>query len=583
MSHSAGSPTSVQFTEKMRGAVGFGQTNFEVGHREGQLDEANALMFQLTIRMDDIDRFVSDKSHLGEAIGYVKCARLGGQRPVERGWFNLFVDTADQNTRKMLYRLFFRDADGRALTLTGFKRVQNQAAGADLWEDTTTLFVNICEGHVEPEQDAQATIVASGILKILVADFAQQLTTIRAYGPSLLDRVAAIEKFGKVFAGGLWDVYGPSLVPKMSGFRREIPLYTTEGVKDAEITSYPIETADRLTLGLQRFHRESSDDVVVIIHGLTTSTDMFIMPEHYNLVQYLLDNGFGDVWCFDFRMSNRYHYNLTRHRHNMDDIALYDHPAAIAKIREVVGPHRRIHVICHCLGALSFMMSLFGKSVEGITSVIANSVALTPRVHWWSNLKLWMGPFVIENFTSVEYLNPYWRREPGLGVGKMLSWVLALYHRECDVPECHMLSFMWGTGFPAVYRHENLLDVTHRRGGDLYGGTSMHYYRHVRKMVAANNTAVKYDAANPKYASLPDNYLDRAAEITTPVLLITGEENHIFRDSNIVCHERLEKIAPGRHSLHVFPEYGHQDVFMGKHNDRDVFPRLLDFLQQHAK
>ena len=114
---------------------------------------------------------------------------------------------------------------------------------------------------------------------------------------------------------------------------REIPLYTLAGVKDAEVTTHYFETDDKLGLSMLRFRRGASGDAVVIAHGLTTSTDMFIMPEHYNLVSYLLDNGFGDVWCLDFRMSNRHDYNMRRHRYNMDDIALYDMPAAIATVR----------------------------------------------------------------------------------------------------------------------------------------------------------------------------------------------------------------------------------------------------------
>ena len=76
----------------------------------------------------------------------------------------------------------------------------------------------------------------------------------------------------------------------------------------------------------------------MIVHGLTTSTDMFIMPEHYNLVSYLLDNGYTDVWCLDMRMSNRHSYNLFPHRYTFDDIALYDYPPAI---RDHPRAHRR--------------------------------------------------------------------------------------------------------------------------------------------------------------------------------------------------------------------------------------------------
>jgi lysosomal acid lipase/cholesteryl ester hydrolase len=361
---------------------------------------------------------------------------------------------------------------------------------------------------------------------------------------------------------------------------REIALFTLEGVRDADISTHDFTTEDKLGLSMVRFNRAPSDDVVLIIHGLTTSTDMFIMPEHYNLVSYLLDNGFTDVWCLDFRMSNRHPYNLFQHRFNMDDIALYDFPAAIAKLREQVGD-RRIHVICHCLGSVSFTMSLFGKAVEGITSVISNSVSLTPRVPKWSQIKLTYSPFLVEYVLGFPYVNPRWSEDPGITRGKIFSKLVSAVHRECDVPACHMLSLMWGTGWPALYSHENLADVTHRRGGDLYGATSMHYYRHVRKMVRAGNRAVKMDPDNPKYDSLPDDYMAYARDVETPVLFMTGENNKVFTTSNILCYRRLQKIVPGRHELHVFPGYGHQDVFMGKDVAVDIFPRLLQFLNKH--
>ncbi len=363
---------------------------------------------------------------------------------------------------------------------------------------------------------------------------------------------------------------------------RQIALYTLEGVPDTDITTHPFTTDDRLGLSLLRFTRGASDDVVLIIHGLTTSTDMFIMPEHYNLVRYLLDHGWSDVWCLDFRMSNRHSYNLGMHRFTMDDIALYDYPAALRELRRHIGD-RRIHVICHCLGSVSFMMSLFGKAIDGIASVVANSVALTPRVPAWSKVKISVAPFLIEKVLSVPYVNPRWSDDPVWSRGKVLSKFISLFHRECDVPACHMLSMMWGAGWPALYSHDNLHEVTHRRGGDLYGGTSVHYYRHVRKMVRHDSTAVKYDTSDRKYDSLPNDYFQYAREITTPVLFMTGRNNHVFADSNIVCHQRLEALVPGRHELHVFDGYGHQDPFMGKNNHIDIFPRLVQFMNQHRQ
>src|SRR3546814_59487 len=105
---------------------------------------------------------------------------------------------------------------------------------------------------------------------------------------------------------------------------------------------------------------------------------------------------------FDFRMSNRHIYNLGPHRWSMDDCALYDHPKAIRTVREIAG-NKRIHVICHCLGSMSFVMSLFARQVPGLASVIANSVALTPNPPRWSVIKGQIFPFVLERLLSVPY------------------------------------------------------------------------------------------------------------------------------------------------------------------------------------
>ncbi len=569
-----------KFTEEMSGFISPRPAGYRDGYEEGAAAERSCA-FRLTIRTDDVEAFVDSAAREAEARGYVEAAMIGGRRRVESGRFNLFVDTEDRNCKRMLYRLFVRDGDEEPMTLSGFKEVQ-ATPGANIWQDTTTLYVNLFRGHLEADDEPNGEILASGILTLSASDLARQLTTMRAFGGTVTERMGAFETFGSFFAGSLWSVYRPRLMPKMTSFEREIPLYTTEGVEDAEESRHEFGTEDRLGLSMLRFQREASEDVILIIHGLTTSSDMFIMPEHYNLVQYLLDHGFGDVWTLDFRMSNRYCYNLRRHRYTMDDVALFDMPAAIAKLRSVVGEHKRIHVICHCLGSVGFMMSLFGGAVSGIHSVITNSVSLTPHVPRWSEFKLALAPFLCDYLLGVEYVNPSWRRQPGISLGKALAWMVSQFHRECRHPECHMLSFMWGAGFPALYRHENLHEATHRRGGDLYGGTSVHYYRHVHAMVRADNTAVKYDPSDPTYDALPDNYLSDAAAIETPVLFLTGEQNRVFRDSNIRAYQHLESIVPGRHQLHVAPGYGHQDVFMGKDVARDIFPPLLDFLREQS-
>lgn len=364
---------------------------------------------------------------------------------------------------------------------------------------------------------------------------------------------------------------------------RTIPLYTLEGVKDAEKTSHSISTDDGLGLSLQRFERAPCDDVVVILHGLTTSTDMFIMPEHYNLVSYLLDNSLTDVWCFDFRMSNRHSYNLIPNSYNMDDVALYDHPKAIEHIRKTVGNDKRIHVIAHCLGSMSFAMALAAKTVTGISSFIPNSISLAPRIPTWSKIKLTLFPFFLERVLDLPYLSPSWPYEPRLGRGKIISKLVSLFHHECNLPSCHTLSMMWGSGWPALYMHENLYEVTHKRVQDLFGATGLNYHHHVLQMVKADHQAVKRDNANPRYDALPDNYFQAGLSIETPILFVTGDKNRVFSDSNIHCYQEMKTRGVEHHQLHVFENYGHQDIYMGKDVSSDVFPFMLDFINNNRQ
>jgi cholesterol oxidase len=189
----------------MKGYVAFGETDFDRGFRKGR-EEDNFLMFHLTIEVDGVERFVGDPRREASAKGYVRSEALGGELPVEKGVFNLFVDQGDPGLKRMLYRLFFRDGGGKPLTLSGFKLVEDDP-GSDLWTDTTTLFTRILRGHVGAEDEADAEVVASGIIKIYFLDFLKQLTTFRTEGPTPAERATALSRFGKLFLGDLWNVY----------------------------------------------------------------------------------------------------------------------------------------------------------------------------------------------------------------------------------------------------------------------------------------------------------------------------------------------------------------------------------------
>ena len=89
------------------------RNRFDRGFRKGR-EEDNFLMFHLTIEVDGVDGSSAIPGARRRRKG-TACEALGGELPVEKGVFNLFVDQRIR-AKRMLYRLFFRDGGGKPLT-----------------------------------------------------------------------------------------------------------------------------------------------------------------------------------------------------------------------------------------------------------------------------------------------------------------------------------------------------------------------------------------------------------------------------------------------------------------------------------
>lgn len=195
----------LSFRETMRGYADLGEDEPRRGFERGRRAET-LLEVRLRIEIDSVDRFVVDPEHEAAVSGTVSFPSLGGERPIERGVFNLLVDEGDPAAKRMLYRLFFRDAAGNPFTLSGTKVIEDDP-GLDAWSDTTTLFTRLLRGHVEADEEAAATVVGAGVVRISLPGFLRQLTTFEAEGGTLADRAEALRRFGQLFLGKLWDVY----------------------------------------------------------------------------------------------------------------------------------------------------------------------------------------------------------------------------------------------------------------------------------------------------------------------------------------------------------------------------------------
>ncbi len=344
---------------------------------------------------------------------------------------------------------------------------------------------------------------------------------------------------------------------------------------------HPLKSRDGLHLSLSQLVHEDPVGTVLLIHGLTTSSDMYVMPEHYGLAAFLHDRGY-DVWMADFRMSSHFDYNI-EHRFNFDDVGLNDWPVIV----DYIQAHSRVsglHVVAHCLGSATFCHALYGAGLAGIQSFVSNSVSLTPRVHLWTKLKVAVSPEAVEMVLGKGFIDPNWAaysKEDQPWLGRQIAKLTGLYHLECNSSACNLLSFLWGSGHPAMYEHENMHEVTHARLTELFGPVGMEYFKNMRAALYGGQAFGRFGKGE-KYANLPTKYIDNASKVQVPTLLMSGDRNNIFPGSNRLTYERLRAKGLDGYEYRELAGYGHQDVFMGKSSCEDVFPIVYDFLRRNA-
>ena len=207
--------TSLQFTEVMKGFLHAGSSaqshaDFEAAAAKGR-ETNGALAVQLTISAANLDEFVTSPAHQTKADGFVDSPLVGGKSPVTGGVVNLFVDAADPAKKNMKYRLPFTGADGNDYTLVGFKDINGQTL-ASAWPETTTLYTTLLSGRVA--EGATGPIVASGIIVIRPEDFFfRQMFSFRVQAPTPAAALQGLGRFGAMFLGKLWDVYGQQIRP----------------------------------------------------------------------------------------------------------------------------------------------------------------------------------------------------------------------------------------------------------------------------------------------------------------------------------------------------------------------------------
>ena len=308
---------------------------------------------------------------------------------------------------------------------------------------------------------------------------------------------------------------------------------------------------------------------VLLVHGAGVRANIFRAPVKTTIVDALLDAGY-DVWLENWRAS----IDVPPNPWNLDEAAAYDHPKAVEVVTDETGA-AAVKAIIHCQGSTSFMMAAVAGLVPQVTTVVSNAVALHPVVPRFSKFKMNVLLPLVRPLT--QYMNPQWGNSAPTPFAKAIRGLVELTHRECDNGVCKQVSFTYGSGFPALWSHENLNDATHEWLKDEFAEVPLRFYEQIVRGIRSGHLVSMPDAP----PVLPADYIAESPKTDARFAFFAGEDNLCFLpESQIKTFEYFDALAPGRHSLHVLPSYGHLDMFMGQRADQDVFPLMIDELNR---
>ncbi len=335
-------------------------------------------------------------------------------------------------------------------------------------------------------------------------------------------------------------------------------------------TIVPFTARDGLALNLVHVESPSppTRGPIMLVHGAGVRANIFRAPVETNVVDVLVAEGY-DVWLENWRAS----IDVAPNRWTLDQAAAYDHPAAVEKVLAETGAET-MQAIIHCQGSTSFAMSAVAGLVPEVTTIVTNAVSLHPVVPDLSKVKLrYVSPLVAR---LTDYTSPQWGDHATGWLQKTLNGVVRLTHHECDNNVCKWVSFTYGTGFPALWSHENLNEETHEWVRREFAEVPMTFFDQMAKCVQRGHLVSVDDTTG-----LPRDFTARPPQTDARFVFLAGEDNLCFLpESQRLSFEFANTHRPGKHVLHTIPKYGHLDIFMGARAAHDVFPIILEELER---
>ena len=335
---------------------------------------------------------------------------------------------------------------------------------------------------------------------------------------------------------------------------------------------------------------------VILAGGFGTKASSFATPTiHQNLVQRLVSEGF-DIWLFDYRGSGD--IKASQKPFTLDDVATKDWPAAIDLVTERTGS-KDVQVLVHCVGSLSLFMAVLAGE-NRVRSIISSQLAAHLITNWFKYAQndAAIGESLVNGVSDqvaealklmgmeqeivdlakagLPILDPRSPAEPTKidQVMDALVWdVPAFAPVPCYSPTCHRINFIFGPSF----RHEQLNQDTHNAIKDMFGPVASPPFLHLAKMMDVGKL-VSHDNSF--------EYMKHPEKLSMPIHFIAGAKNQeMLPESTLRTMTWLEEANggdAGPYTRHVYPEYGHMDVLIGKTASKDIFGDFVTELERYA-
>lgn len=541
----------------------------------------------VTIESDDIIHMIEkDPLHQATISGELSCKILSDD-PIPFSGGKFYVHTS--NDKKLEYRsmtyetlLPFGEKD---YFLKGVKVSHEETFFGDSVTNVSTIGIVIKSGP-----NFKAPTIATGDVSEKLVDMAKELQDTEITGHE--DEMLQVEwkaKFGYFMGGILLDMsnlFSPTHFCPKSTVRERRPL-DLKGIK-ADV--YHLTAKDGVPLVMTRY-KCGNKGPILFLHGLCVTSRIFSLDTiDKSVVEFFCEHGY-DMWVPDLRFS----VAIPSHRKptHMNDSAEQDLPPAIDFILKETGSPD-LQVYAHCIGSLTIHIALLGGHVERkkIRSLVASQSGFcmisTAANHAKANVHLdnIATAFGFAGLNAYTDKNDHYREKLMSAIGKNLARSTLNHSNQCQSVVCHRITAMFGL----MWEHRNLNDNTHDTLTEWFGFGHAEYYRHLAvtfrkgRLTDLKGNDVYTPDFHAKNRLKSTRYRKALQNLDLPILYYVGSLNkgwdiNATKQSYIRCKE----VNPHQHyEWFEVPEYGHLDCIMGKEAYKDVYPRILPFLDKFA-